>query len=343
MAVLRAEVHILQLRFGRCCRASLEAPLPRGAVKRDLRAWQCVSPDTVYLGGGTPSAMDPDHLNRLLRALPGATGAKPPSKPRRARSPRRRIDAWRARGHQSRQPRRAVFRSSRNWRAPAASTPRKPSRMMSRMLRAHGIHNINIDLIAGLPGQTEASWAESLAATIASRRLRTFPSTCWKSTTTAGSAPKSCWAASATARAMCLRRPHRRLLRNGRRPPRRARHPSLRDFQLRAARRRVDAQSEVLEARSPTSASAPTRIPSMAASRWQNVESARDYVARSERGESLRSEQSTPDPGEEKFFVGLRLSEGVRADDEDWRALRPGLRTTSLPPAFWSAPTAICA
>jgi oxygen-independent coproporphyrinogen-3 oxidase len=31
------------------------------------------------------------------------------------------------------------------------------------VLRAAGIHNLNIDLIAGLPGQTEASWRESLA------------------------------------------------------------------------------------------------------------------------------------------------------------------------------------
>ena len=33
---------------------------------------------------------------------------------------------------------------------------------MSRTLRDAGIANINIDLIAGLPGQTEASWRESL-------------------------------------------------------------------------------------------------------------------------------------------------------------------------------------
>ena len=33
---------------------------------------------------------------------------------------------------------------------------------MSRCLRERGIDNINIDLIAGLPGQTAASWRESL-------------------------------------------------------------------------------------------------------------------------------------------------------------------------------------
>ena len=59
------------------------------------------------------------------------------------------------------------------------------------------------------------------------------------------------------------------------------------------------------------------------ASRWQNVESAQDYVARSERGESVRCEETSPDPGEEKFFVGLRLAEGVRADERDWQRFGP--------------------
>ncbi len=60
------------------------------------------------------------------------------------------------------------------------------------------------------------------------------------------------------------------------------------------------------------------------ASRWQNVESAQDYVAQSERGESLECEQSTPDPGEEKFFVGLRLAEGdVHAEEADWLRFGP--------------------
>ena len=46
-----------------------------------------------------------------------------------------------------------------------------------------------------------------------------------------------------------------------------------------------------------------------------------DYVERAERGESVRAESVCPDPGEEKFFVGLRLTEGVLPDDADWRRL----------------------
>ena len=38
-----------------------------------------------------------------------------------------------------------------------------------------------------------------------------------------------------------------------------------------------------------------------------------------------RWHKSRPDPGEEKFFVGLRLSEGVHADEADWRRFGPAL------------------
>jgi oxygen-independent coproporphyrinogen-3 oxidase len=52
------------------------------------------------------------------------------------------------------------------------------------------------------------------------------------------------------------------------------------------------------------------------------VESAQEYVARSERGESVRSEESAANAREEKFFVGLRLAEGVHADETDWLRYR---------------------
>jgi oxygen-independent coproporphyrinogen-3 oxidase len=54
-------------------------------------------------------------------------------------------------------------------------------------------------------------------------------------------------------------------------------------------------------------------------SRWQNVESAREYVVRSQRSESFRCGETSPDPSEEKFFVGLRLTEGVSPSEADWQ------------------------
>ena len=53
--------------------------------------------------------------------------------------------------------------------------------------------------------------------------------------------------------------------------------------------------------------------------RSQNVEQAAEYVARQERGESQRLLSTAANRTEEKFFVGLRLSEGVRPDAEEWK------------------------
>jgi oxygen-independent coproporphyrinogen-3 oxidase len=53
--------------------------------------------------------------------------------------------------------------------------------------------------------------------------------------------------------------------------------------------------------------------------RRQNVETALEYVEKSKNGESVRAKSTRPDPMEEKFFVGLRLAEGVRPDASDWR------------------------
>ena len=36
------------------------------------------------------------------------------------------------------------------------------------------------------------------------------------------------------------------------------------------------------------------------------------------RGEAALCEETTPDPVEEKFFVGLRMLDGVAADESDW-------------------------
>ena len=57
--------------------------------------------------------------------------------------------------------------------------------------------------------------------------------------------------------------------------------------------------------------------------RWQNVETALEYVEKSQRGESIRVESTQPDPVEEKFFVGLRLTEGVQPDASDWLRYGP--------------------
>ena len=88
------------------------------------------------------------------------------------------------------------------------------------------------------------------------------------------------------------------------------------------ARRLVEAGTRVVEVIWPKVANSDAHSFD-GVSRWQNVESAQDYVARSERGRTVRSGESSPDRGEEKFFVGLRLSEGVHADEADWLRFGP--------------------
>jgi oxygen-independent coproporphyrinogen-3 oxidase len=130
----------------------------QGEIARHPWAWQ---PETVYLGGGTPSAIEPAALAALLALIPGrpwreATLETAPGTvtPERAR-------AWVEAGIDR------VSLGVQSFVQPEiARTGRKHTAQIVaseiRMLRAAGIAKINIDLIAGLSGQTEASWRESL-------------------------------------------------------------------------------------------------------------------------------------------------------------------------------------
>ncbi len=128
-------------------------------------AW---TPETVYLGGGTPSAMAPRDLERILGPLPHGCGST--------------SGLWReatieaAPGAITTDLASAWVHSGINRvslgvqsfvQRELARTGRKhTAEIVVRevgSLRAAGIANINIDLIAGLPGQTRASWTESLA------------------------------------------------------------------------------------------------------------------------------------------------------------------------------------
>lgn len=131
-------------------------------LTREIRAhewsWR---PETIYFGGGTPSLMDPDLLVTLFSALPRqniteatlecAPGTITPEK----------LRLWTSLG---------INRVSLGVQSFVGSELRQTGRRHSAeivasditALRASGITNINVDLIAGLPGQTIASWEESL-------------------------------------------------------------------------------------------------------------------------------------------------------------------------------------
>jgi len=278
------------------------------------------TPDTLYLGGGTPSAMETGHLDRLLESLRGPwREAAIEAAPGTITSSR--VDAWSRAGIS-----RVSLGVQSFIRQELARTGRKHTAEIVAqdvaLLRSRGIHNINIDLIAGLPGQTETSWAESLSEAIAldpphvsvymlevddDSRLGAEILLGGKRYG-AGDVPSDDRIADFYETAVDRLRAHgihRYEISNFARPGAESIH-NLKYWK-----------------REPYAGFGADAHSFDGLSRWQNVESAQDYVARSERGESLRCEETSPDPGEEKFFVGLRLSEGVHADEADWLRFGP--------------------
>jgi len=127
--------------------------------------------DTVYLGGGTPSLLAPELLARLFAAMRAEFDLGPDAE----------ITVECAPGQIADETLDALVRAGVNRVSlgvqsfidrEAATSGRLHTRAAVeedlRRLRAAGIANLNVDLIAGLAGQTFASWEESLAALIGS-------------------------------------------------------------------------------------------------------------------------------------------------------------------------------
>jgi oxygen-independent coproporphyrinogen-3 oxidase len=126
--------------------------------------------DSVYLGGGTPTTLAPEQLERIFAALrqefefdPAAEitvecapGALAPAMPEAmARAGVNRVSLG--------------VQSFVDVEAAAVGRLHTRTAVLADIarLRAAGIANINIDLIAGLPHQTEVSWQTSLDETVA--------------------------------------------------------------------------------------------------------------------------------------------------------------------------------
>jgi len=122
--------------------------------------------DTVYLGGGTPSLLAPELVRRLFAAVRAEFDLEPDAEITVECAPGQiagaTLEALTASG---------VNRVSLGVQSfidrEAAQSGRLHTRAVVeddlRRLRAAGIANLNVDLIAGLAGQTFASWEESLA------------------------------------------------------------------------------------------------------------------------------------------------------------------------------------
>jgi oxygen-independent coproporphyrinogen-3 oxidase len=127
--------------------------------------------DTVYLGGGTPSLLAPELLARLFAAMRTEFDFEPEAEITVECAPGQLADETLealatagvnrvSLGVQSFIDREAQGCGRLHNRATVVEDLRR--------LRGAGIANLNVDLIAGLAGQTPASWEESLAALVES-------------------------------------------------------------------------------------------------------------------------------------------------------------------------------
>ena len=126
--------------------------------------------DSIYLGGGTPSVLDPRQLRRMFDAVRAQFSVTPEAE----------ITVECAPGTLSQDVLQTLLRCGVNrislgvqsfvdGEAAAVGRLHKRATVVDDVsrLRSAGIANINIDLIAGLPHQTASSWQESLEQAIA--------------------------------------------------------------------------------------------------------------------------------------------------------------------------------
>ncbi|HEU5451148.1 MAG TPA: radical SAM family heme chaperone HemW [Terriglobales bacterium] len=150
----------------RVCDALWRAPAIAAEVGGEFER----AADSVYLGGGTPTVLEPEQLRRLFAAVDEAFDVAPGAEITVECAPGTLTPAVIENLQRC-----GVNRVSLGVQSfvdqEAASVGRLHSRAIVleelARLRAAGISNISIDLIAGLPHQTEASWRYSLQETLA--------------------------------------------------------------------------------------------------------------------------------------------------------------------------------
>lgn len=141
----------------------LEAPYADRLLRQIRETRFPWTPETVYWGGGTPSLMDLDAFRAVMQAIPGRPWREATMEAAPGSLTAERVAAWRDAG---------IDRVSLGVQSFVTPEIRRTGRKHDRgiverdvaLLQDAGIRKINIDLIAGLAGQTRESWRESLDA-----------------------------------------------------------------------------------------------------------------------------------------------------------------------------------
>jgi oxygen-independent coproporphyrinogen-3 oxidase len=291
------------------------------ALRAEIHAtsWNWV-PETVYLGGGTPSQMDPAVLASILAEIPGRPWAEATMEAAPGGITTANAEAWAKAGLN----RVSLGVQSFVTRELARTGRKHTAEIVEKelaILQSIGINNFNIDLIAGLPGQSRESWATSLDWIA---RLEPPHVSVYMLEVDEDSRLGS------------------EILAFGKRygaqdvPT----EDQIADFYEIAAERLAGMGIERYEIsnfarpgfesrhnlkywrREPYLGFGADAHSFDGASRWQNAESAADYVDRHTGGIPPAIERTAATSGE-PFFLGLRLNEGIEAD---WSAFAPAVQ-----------------
>lgn len=276
-------------------------------------------PETVYLGGGTPSSMDPEDLARLLAKIPGRPWVEATLESAPGTIDLGKARAWREMGLD-----RVSLGVQSFVREELARTGRRHDAAMVEsdvaILREAGFEHINIDLIAGLPAQTRASWRESLQwiERLAPDHVSVYlfeideDSRLGREVILGGHRYGADVVPNDDTMAELYETAVSELARMGI-----ARY-EISNFARPGCESHHNLKYWLREPYLGFGADAHSFDGTW---RWQNPESMRDYVGRKE-----QPERTQADAREEHFFVGLRLSNGIEPEPEEWQAYQEPIR-----------------
>lgn len=297
---------------------------PRELEERYLEAllWEIRShqwhwkPETVYIGGGTPSRLGGDAWKRVLDAIPGREWVEATLEAAPGDVTEEKAAGWASAGI-----RRVSFGVQSFEPRELAQTGRKHSaEIVERevaLLRAVGIENINLDLIAGLPHQTVESfsrsldWIERLGVPHVSVYMLEVDedSRLGQELIVLGSRYGAASVPDDDAIVAMYAMAIERLARMG--VPR----YEISNFARPGFESAHNLKYWRMEPYVGFGADAHSFT---GGERIQNAETAADYVARRERGEPVTVDRVESTPGE-RLMVGLRLAAGVLMTGDDWQ------------------------
>lgn len=280
-------------------------------------------PETVYIGGGTPSRLDTAQLRQLLHAIPGRPWREATIEAAPGDITSEKVEAWRDAGIT----RISFGVQSRHTRELAQTGRRHTAETVERelaLVRAAGIDNINLDLIAGLPHQTVDSFAASVewVGALGVPHVSVYmlevddDSRLGNELILGGVRYGVGHMPSEQAIVDMYGIAVQRLAEMG--VPR----YEISNFACPGFESLHNLKYWRLEPYVGFGADAHSFDGRL---RYQNVETAKDYVQRFDNHQSPRDSEQPADLAEERLLVGLRLAEGVALSPEEWEQRQPAL------------------